>query len=111
MKYSLIYIFLSLYAICGFSQKPPIDSSVFGHWPSVEDAKITDDGKYALYFIKTIALGKKDNSILVLQATDNHWKIEIQDIESEIQITSDNKRAIFTNSQDSLEIVDRKSVV
>lgn len=105
MKYSLIYIFLSLYAICGFSQKPPIDSSVFGHWPSVEDAKITDDGKYALYFIKTIALGKKDNSILVLQATDNHWKIEIQDIESEIQITSDNKRAIFTNSQDSLEIV------
>jgi dipeptidyl aminopeptidase/acylaminoacyl peptidase len=106
MKYTILYFLISLLSIYCFSQRPPIDFNSLNHWPSVEDAKISRDGKYALYFIRSAQLDNKDTRTLVLTATDAHWKCEMHNIASDAQFTGDSKRAIFYGAEDSLEIID-----
>jgi len=92
---------LSLFLICFnqlFSQKPPIDSSVFNKWPSVGGAVISNDGKYALYYIENQPIG---NNTLVLVAIDNHWRKEFIGTKG-VEFTDDGREAILLNQNDSL---------
>jgi dienelactone hydrolase len=86
------------------AQKPVLDPSVYGKWPSVgASAAITHDGKYVLYTIDNQPVGGRT---LVLQSTDARWKLEVTASDAlEAMLTSDTRRAAFLKSGDSLGVV------
>ena len=94
-----------LSAFCGLSQKPPIDSGVYGKWPSVENASISNDGKYAAYVVNDQPIGDHTS---VLLATNNSWKMEWVS-SPRPQFTNDSRTAIVMKSKDSLAIIDLRT--
>lgn len=94
----LILIFCSSYGYC---QKPCIDSSVYGKWPSVSTPSINNNGSYASYIIRNKPIG---GQTLVCQGIRTKWKVEIPGGDN-LQFTSDNYSAIFSLPGDSLGIV------
>lgn len=105
MKYLFSFFFILVCVTQIMAQKPPIDSSVYSKWPTIEGAAISNDGKYVLYNIRqgSIFLGGVVN--LVLQSTSPNWKIEIPGA-SNVTFTQDSRWAIFMKSKDSLGILE-----
>lgn len=98
-KYLLLAIMLLLQAIFTVSaQKPAIDMSVFDKWSKVSGGAISNDGKYAQYFIDNQPVGSRT---LVIQATKGTWKMELPGVDN-VKITQDSKTAIFIRPNDSL---------
>lgn len=106
MKYLLLSAALAMSAPAAFAQKPPIDSSLFGRWPSVGSAKISNDGNYALYGTGFSSHFSWQDKMLFLQATNSPWSMEIPAINpNNVRFSSDSKLALFTDPGDSLCIV------
>jgi hypothetical protein len=102
MKYFLL-LFLFANYLPIYAQKPFIDSSVFRNWPSVIGAAISDDGNFVLYTINNQPAG---SSTLIVQATNNHWKIAIPNVEPQTaRFTNSSKQVIFPKQKDSLGII------
>jgi dienelactone hydrolase len=105
IKYLLLFSFFLLKALHSYPQKATIDSSTFGKWPSLSEAdvstKISNDGHYILYTINNVPLG---NNTLVIQSTDNEWKMSFPNVDRGF-ISTDSKRALFKTKSDSLCIV------
>ena len=87
-----------------FGQKPPIDSSVYGRWPSVAgDADINANGEYVLYSINNQPAG---SNTLVLQGTRSGWRSAIEGVAPYNAYFTENGRfAVFKKSNDSLGLV------
>jgi dipeptidyl aminopeptidase/acylaminoacyl peptidase len=81
-------------------EKPPIDSSVYKSWPSVEGDKISNNGKYASYHIDELLTNR---SKLVITTTDGRWKKELQQVNN-FMFSADSRYAIY-NSKDTLCIL------
>lgn len=83
------------------AEKAPVDSSVYGKWPSVGYPAISNDGRYARYTIKNQPVGSQT---LVMMATSPNWKLEIPG-GSNAWITENSKQAVFNKPTDTLGIV------
>jgi len=84
------------------AQKPVIDSSVYQKWPSVGDAKISNNGKYALYWINNEPVGSQT---LIISSTDGSWRKLLPGVPKGVPyFTRDSRKAIVKLSGDSLAI-------
>jgi dienelactone hydrolase len=102
----IITLFILILLICynTFAQKahykPPIDTSVFGKWPSIiSPPSISNNGKYAMYYIDTPEKGEKK---MILISTNARWKYEISGVDG--QFTNDSRKVIYIK-EDSLCIL------
>jgi dipeptidyl aminopeptidase/acylaminoacyl peptidase len=85
MKYIFQFTVLFLYTAYTFSQtklrsteKPPIDHNVYGEWPRVGGAQLSDDGRYVMY--TTGVYGKA--LTLTIQSLEGGWKQVIEGVDS-----------------------------
>ena len=80
------------------AQKPVIDTSVLGKWPSVGGAAISNDGKYVCYTINNQPVG---SHTLVVQSTEGDWKREFVNASGAV-FTDDSRKVVFSMTGDSL---------
>src|ERR1700743_17493 len=92
------FFFLYILSHSTLAQKASLDASVFNKWISVGGGLISDNGKYACYFINNEEGGK---SKLVISELDNDWKKEFVNA-SIPTFTSDGKWIVFKKNRDSL---------
>jgi len=85
-------LLLSLFTISEFtfSQKKPLDHSVYNNWQSIGERMISNDGKWVVY---TIDVQEGDNQ-LVIQSSDAKYKKEIPRGYSAL-ITEDSRFVVF----------------
>lgn len=86
------------------SFKPPIDTSVFGKWPTVADAQVSADGKFVRYAIVVIQDAMEKERTLILESTDTRWKMEIPAAEGQIIGGAEKDWAVVTRPNDTLNI-------
>ena len=101
MKKAAILLGLLLYVLILNAQKPALDTGILQHWPIVENAAISNDGKYAQYSIRNIPTG---SSTLFVKAIGGEWVLSFQGSVGN-GFTSDDNHAVFINSHDSLIIL------
>ena len=92
----LINFAISFYAI---AQKPTIDSSVYGKWPSLDNPAISSDGKYVSYYELTA-----QNRTLIIQEIHGGWKLRILNASSPV-FTEKGDKLVFAKGADSLGVV------
>jgi len=96
MKKIILTLIVLKYAIIAFGQKPAIDTSILGKWPSVERPIISDDGKYVSYIVNNISLGRAS---LIVTNVNGSWKREISLKETfpDFFFSSNSKYLIYKN--------------
>jgi dipeptidyl aminopeptidase/acylaminoacyl peptidase len=97
MKYLLFIIPVFFINIRVVGQKPALDTSALGTWPTVIKPLISNDGKYASYIIERHSSGSYQ---LVVKGTDNGWEAVIVGPTNGF-FSSDSKRFIY-QSHDTL---------
>ena len=90
MKQLFLCVFSILTFFICFSQKKPLDHSVYDGWQSIGERMISNDGKWVVY---TINPQEGDNE-LVIQTSDASYKKTIQRGYNAV-ITEDSRFAIF----------------
>lgn len=73
MKKTVIVLAGMLVTFLAFSQKKPLDHSVYDGWQSVGERFISNDGKFVVYAVNP----QEGDGTLVIQATDNSYKKEV----------------------------------
>lgn len=85
------------------AQKPVLDSTMYGKWPSVGHAGISDDGRYVFYMIDNQPVGSQT---LVFRAANARWTLDVPGAKAfTVVLTPDSRRAAFMKGDDSLGIV------
>jgi dipeptidyl aminopeptidase/acylaminoacyl peptidase len=102
-----IFSLFSLFVLIGFpahvfSQKQNLDFSTSDEWPRIEYPVLSNNGKYAQYFITVLTQGQ--GAGLFLEATDISWKKELPGVLNG-SFTSDDRLFIFPKHGDSLGIL------
>lgn len=82
------------------AQKKILDTSMNREWPTVLDARINPNGKYAAYYLD----GSPPGSGKVIESTDLKWRKLIQNC-SGLEFTYDNKWAVICSPKDSLYLL------
>jgi dipeptidyl aminopeptidase/acylaminoacyl peptidase len=95
-KWYLLFPIMVLATII-VAQKPMINTSVFGKWPSVVGAKISNDGRFFLYSIRNQPV---NSSTLIVQSLQSNWKINLTSL-SDAFFSLDSKTLIY-QSKDTL---------
>ncbi|HEX7844916.1 MAG TPA: S9 family peptidase, partial [Chitinophagaceae bacterium] len=90
MRKLFLLLPLALLSVTSFSQKKPLDHSVYDGWQSIGERMISNDGKWVVY---TINVQQGDNE-LVIQSSDANYKKTIARGYNAV-ITEDNRYAIF----------------
>jgi len=85
------------------AQKPLLNSSAYANWPSIQEAGLSNDGKYMTYSISAPGETEPDN-ICVFQSSGLLWKKAFEKIRN-IRFSGDSKYAIFIKGNDSLSIL------
>ncbi|MDR3715801.1 MAG: prolyl oligopeptidase family serine peptidase [Puia sp.] len=98
-NFMLSFIVIINHVSCAFCQKPPIDTSLFGKWPSIgnDGVVLSRDGNYVAYQIDNLPF---KNHTLIIQNTNSLYKKEYIGA-SNYQFSGDSKHAIF-QSNDTL---------
>jgi hypothetical protein len=103
MKQSLLlhcFLLFSIFPL--FAQKPQIDTSVFGKWPSLSNPKISHDGKYFLYSISNVP--HLYGNSCIIQQLKTGWKKELPNIQT-AESSEDSRKAIFPRGDDTLTLL------
>lgn len=87
----LLFFIVQFYAIGLIAQKPVIDTATYGNWPYVTGAAISNNGRYAFYYIHNSPPG---SHTLVLHAIGSNWKAEIQGA-ANATFTADSRRVVY----------------
>jgi dienelactone hydrolase len=90
MKIQIPFFILFFSFQFGFSQKKPLDHSVYDGWESIGERTISADGKYLAYSV----VQQQGDGRLLIQSTETNWKKEIPRGYNVI-ISSDSRYAIF----------------
>lgn len=98
---ALMLVSMCIFSLPSFSQKPNIDSTVFGKWPEVANPAISNNGVYALYNIRNEPV---NSTSMVLVATRQNWELKIPRVIFG-RFSQDSKHLIFTKLHDTLGIV------
>jgi hypothetical protein len=80
--------------------KPPLDFSILGKWPSVNNPKISNDGKYVIYTNK-----EDERQTLIIKSTETAWEKQIRGASSNNSVFTENSRYVITKIKDSLLII------
>jgi dipeptidyl aminopeptidase/acylaminoacyl peptidase len=91
MKKIFLFSLLSTACYFAFSQKKPLDHTVYDGWQSIGERKISNDGKWAVY---TVDVQEGDNE-LVIQSTDSILYKKTFDRGYNAVITEDSRFVIF----------------
>jgi dipeptidyl aminopeptidase/acylaminoacyl peptidase len=89
------------------AQKPAIDSTTFGKWPSIENVQISNDGKYDCY---TVSDKIRNVSILYIVSNKDLTSLQIENVSSPV-FTEDSHLVLFMKGKDTLgvfSVVDKK---
>jgi dienelactone hydrolase len=89
MKKSLVFFSCAILSIAAFSQKKPLDHSVYDGWQSIADRSISNDGKYVVYAVNP----QEGDGLLTIQAVAGSYKKEIPRGYAAV-ITEDNRYVI-----------------
>ena len=73
MRTCFIFLAALLCSLLAFSQKKPLDHSVYDGWQSIGERFISNNGKWVVYTINP----QEGDGVLVIQASDNSYKKEI----------------------------------
>lgn len=73
MKKFLIFFYSVILSITAFSQKKPLDHSVYDGWQSIADRSISNDGKYVVYAVNP----QEGDGILTIRSVAGGYKKEI----------------------------------
>ena len=90
MKRTSLLLLALITTISVWSQKKPLDHSVYDSWKAVGERTISPDGRYLAYAINP----QEGDGVLVVQSSDNSWKKEIPRGYN-ATITEDNKYVVF----------------
>ena len=90
MKRFILLLSLFTISVFTFSQKKPLDHSVYNSWQSIGERMISNDGKWVVY---TVDVQEGDNQ-LVIQSSDAKYKKEIPRGYSAL-ITEDSRFVVF----------------
>jgi dienelactone hydrolase len=113
MKKSLLLFYFIAVEAVGLAQghgikinnslaKPNIDSSVYEKWPSVQEANVSNDGRYMYYIIKNLPVA---SFTTVIKECEGEWEMRVSGGWG-VRFTSDSKIALFTNSTgDTLNVL------
>ncbi len=71
--YCLLFVLFILSGFKGFAQKPPLDHNVYDSWEGIQNAKLSNDGKYLSFEIRV----QEGDGRMVLMSTDKSWQVEI----------------------------------
>lgn len=106
MKRFKLLVLLLMCQIIGFSQKPTLNYDAIKNWPAIRTAKISNDGKFVLYYVLQGA-----RYSLMIRSVDNSFNREIDVFSGTIManFTEDSRRVVFLKSRDTLDIVDLTS--
>jgi dienelactone hydrolase len=102
LKFFIWSVFISVAPFC-FSQKPPINESVFGKWQAYGPStpSLSNDGTL-LYYFDSRPGGKPS---ITFKKTFSQWELKIANVAyGKATITSDNQFAIFIKGKDSLGV-------
>jgi dipeptidyl aminopeptidase/acylaminoacyl peptidase len=103
MKAQIVTSIMTVFFLCGYGQKPVIDSNAYKIWTTVSDLKISDDGNYICYTINNLPTG---SSTLVLKGVANSWeKLVANATSNSTTITRNGRWAICTKPGDSICII------
>ena len=83
------------------AQKPAIDFDAIEKWPTIGDAKISNDGKYVAY---TIHNQPYKSQTLVVKATEVNWERAFFGANVDA-FSDDSRKDVFMKDGDSLGIV------
>jgi acetyl esterase/lipase len=98
-----LYI-LFVYLSCGcavVAQKPPVDSSVFGNWPSLSEPGLSANGNYVFFTVNNQPAG---SNTLVLKDIHSSWEYSIEK-GSDASFTRDSRSIILIKPPDSLVLL------
>jgi dipeptidyl aminopeptidase/acylaminoacyl peptidase len=73
MKRTAFLLAGMLATFLSFSQKKPLDHSVYDGWQNIGERSISNDGKFVVYAVNP----QEGDGVLVIQATDNSYKKEV----------------------------------
>jgi len=80
--------------------KPPLDIGSLADWPTLGNAHISENGKYAFYTVENFTSG---TARLIVKSIDLKWQKSIEGISSYTAVfTPDSKKVIFKKPGDSL---------
>jgi len=97
----LFYLILTIhFAIGGYCQKPPVDTSDFDTWPMVATPSLSNDGKFATY---QVLHQPRSSSSFVIRSIRTKWKYILKGIYG--VFTPDSRFVVFRNEGDSLGIL------
>ncbi|MEJ0080937.1 MAG: prolyl oligopeptidase family serine peptidase [Puia sp.] len=88
-----------------FAQGKNLDNEAAVNWPVIEQAVISNDGKFVAYVVKSAGSG----STLVVQAVNSSWKKEMKEVAGkigDIQFTENSRWFLFREESDSIGIFD-----
>ncbi len=69
----LLFVFCYILSLTAFSQKKPLDHSVYDGWESIGDRMISNDGKYLAYSVNP----QEGDGVLTIQSVSGTYKKEI----------------------------------
>ena len=72
-QFRMLFFLCIIFSLVSYSQKKPLDHSVYDSWESLGEKKISSNGQWIAY---TIDLQEGDGR-LVLQKTDSTFSLEI----------------------------------
>lgn len=87
-----------------YGQKPVIDSSVFGKWPTAEQPDISSDGKYLVYSDAT-QLHQQGLSAVAIETTDKKHRLLVRNVRS-YKMLQDKRQVVFQTGGDSLFVLE-----
>jgi dienelactone hydrolase len=102
MKKSFIFLFLIFVHILVVAQKKPLCVESDLTWPTISNHKISNNGKYVCYVVKSI----RDGSKLIIKSTDNKWLKEMEQGTGVGTFSENNRLLLFSKGRDSLGILD-----
>jgi len=98
MKYVIFLFSLMLHFLCVSAQKPALDTTTLTNWEKVENANISNDGKYIYYFVGT---NYRHPKTLILHTVQGQQERTFLNADN-ASFTADNRHLLFKNSGDSL---------
>jgi dipeptidyl aminopeptidase/acylaminoacyl peptidase len=84
-----------------FAQKRPLDHSSVANWPLIVSSRISNDGQYVAFKMKS----EKAGASLTVQDKAAKWKKEIADVGNDYQFTEDSKWLIYRLPNDSIGLL------
>jgi len=103
---TLAALFVATVVSAAPSNKPPLAGNVYREWPSLGEAKLSDDGRYAAYTVEIIEDSAVRRAKTIVRSIDSPWHTEIPDVTAgAIQFSAESKYAIYLGPNHELSIV------